>query len=95
MTEKYQKLKQVKFDDCGWTSFSIGMVKNSEYNKYYMSLTRNAVYIDKFGNSKLWDLILYLTLLAIPHLIKNLEPVLCFAEKCDAQFPLSSILNYN
>ena len=85
MAEKYQKLKQVKFYDCGGTSYSIGVVKHSEYNKYYVSLTRNAVYIDKFGNSKLGDQTLYLTLLAIPHLIKNLEPALQFAENCDAQ----------
>ena len=50
-----------------------------------MSLTRNALYIDKIGNSKLGDQTLYLTLLSVPNLIKNLEPALRFAEQCDAQ----------
>ena len=85
MADKYQKVKQVKFYDCGGTSYSIGVVKNSDYNKYYVSLTRNAAYIDKAGNNKLGDQTLYLTLLSIPELIKNLEPALHFAEKCDAQ----------
>ena len=85
MADKYQKLKQVKFYDCGGTSYSIGVVKNSDYNKYYVSLTRNAVYIDKTGNSKLGDQTLFLTLLSVPNLIKNLEPALRFAEKCDTQ----------
>ena len=85
MAEKYQKLKQVKFYDCGGTSNSIEMVKHSEYNKYYLSLIRNAVYIDKARNNKLGDQTLYLTLLEIPHLVKNLEPALRFAEKCYAQ----------
>ena len=85
MAEKYQKLKQVKFYDCGGTSYSIGIVKNSDYNKYYVSLTRNTAYIDKAGNSKLGDQTLYLTLLSIPQLIKKLEPALRFAEKCDTE----------
>ena len=55
MADKYQKLEQVNFYDCGGTSFSIGVVKNSEYNKYYVSLSRNAAYIDKAKNSKLKD----------------------------------------
>ena len=86
MAEKYQKVKQVKFYDCGGTSYSIAVVKNSDYNKYYVSLTRYAAYIDKAGNNRLGDqtLYLYLTLNSIPHLIKNLEPALRFAEKCDA-----------
>ena len=50
-----------------------------------MSLTRNAVYIDKTGNSKLGDQTLYLTLLSVPNLIKNLEPALRYAEKYDEQ----------
>ena len=61
MADKYRKLKQIKFYDCGGTSYSIGVVKNSDYNKYYVSLTRNALYIDKVGNSKLGDQTLYLT----------------------------------
>ena len=85
MADKYQKLKQVKFYDCGGISYSVGVVKNSEYNKYYVSLTRNAVYVDKAGNHKLGDRTLYLTLFAIPQLIKNLEPALRFAEKCVAE----------
>ena len=85
MADKYQKLKQIKFYDCGGTSYSIGVVKNSDYNKYYVSITRNALYIDKTGSSKLGDQTLYLTLLSVPNLIKNLEPAFRFAEKCDAQ----------
>ena len=85
MADKYQKLKQVKFYDCGGTSYSIGVVKNRDYNKYYVSLTRNAAYIDKAGNRKLGDQILSLTLLSIPQLIKNLKPALRFAETCDAE----------
>ena len=85
MAEKYQKVKQVKFYDCGGTSYSIGVVKNSDYNKYYVSLTHYAAYIDKAENNKLGDQTLYLTLNSIPHLIKNLEPGLRFAEKCDAE----------
>ena len=85
MADRYQKLKQVKFYDCGGTSFSIGVVKNSDYNKYYVSLSRNAAYIDIAGNSKLGDQTLYLTLLSIPQLINNLEPALRFAEQCVAQ----------
>ena len=85
MADKYQKLKHVKFYDCGGTSYSIGVVKNSDYNKYYVSLTRNATYIDKAGNSKLGDQSLYLTLLSIPQLFKNLKPELRFAEKYDAE----------
>ena len=92
MADKYQKLKQVKFDDCGETSYSIRVVKNSDYNKYYVSLTRNAVYIDKVGISKLGDQTLYLTLLSVSTLIKNLDPALCFAEKCDAQEKSAHIL---
>ena len=85
MADKYQRLKRITFYDCGGTSDSIGVVKNSDYNKYNVSLTRNALYIDKAGNSKLGDQTLYLTLLSVPNLIKNLEPALRFAEKCDAQ----------
>ena len=85
MADKYQKLRQLKFDDCGGTSYSIGVVKNSDFNKYYVSLSRNAAYIDKAGNNKLVDQTLFLTLFSIPELIKNLEPALRFAEKCDAQ----------
>ena len=85
MANKYQKLRQVKFYDCGGTSFSIGVVKNSEYNKYYVSLSRKAAYIDKAENNKLGDQTLFLTLLSIPELNKNLDPALRFAEKCDAQ----------
>ena len=92
MAEKYQKLKQIKFYDCGGTSYSIGVVKNSDYNKYYVSLTRNVLYIDKVGNSKLGDQALYLTLLSVPNLIKNLEPALRFAEKCDTQDKSAHIL---
>ena len=93
MADKYQKLKQVKFYDCGGTSYSIGVVKNSDYNKYYVSLTRNAAYIDKAVNSKLGDQTLYLTLFSIPELIKNLEPALRFAEKCDAEDKSAHIWN--
>ena len=85
MAEKYQKLKQVKFYECGGISYSVGVVKNSDFNKYYVSLTSNAAYIDKAGNSKLGDQTLYLTLLSTPQLIKNLEPALRFAEKCDTE----------
>ena len=60
-------------------------MKNSDFNKYYVSLTRNAAYIDKAGISKLGDRTLFLMLLSIPELIKNLEPALRFAEKCDAE----------
>ena len=93
MGDKYQKLKQVKFYDCGGTSFSIGVVKNSDYNKYYVSLSRSAAYIDIAGNSKLGDQTLYLTLLSIPQLIKNLEPALRFADKCVAQDKRAHIRN--
>ena len=55
MADKYQKLKQVKFYYCRGTSYSIGVVKSSDYNKYYVSLTRYTLYIDKAGNSKLGD----------------------------------------
>ena len=58
---------------------------NSDYNKYYVSLSRNAIYIDKTGYIKLGDQTLYLTLSSIPNLIKNLEPALRFAEQYDAQ----------
>ena len=92
MAEKYQKLTQVKFYDCVGTSYSIGVVKNSDYNKFYVSVFRNALYIDKAGNSKLGDQTLYLTLLSIPNLIKNLEPALRFAKKCDAQDKSAHIL---
>ena len=68
-------------------------MKNSDYNKYYVSLTRNAAYIDKAGNSKLGDQTLYLTLLSIPQLIKNLEPALRFAEKWDAEDKSAHIWN--
>ena len=85
MADKYQKVKQVKFYESGGTSYSIGVVKHSEYNKYYVSLTRNAAYIDKDGNNKIGDQTLYLTLFSIPQLIKTLEPALRFAEKCEAQ----------
>ena len=85
MADKYQKLKQLKFYDCGGTSYSIGVVKNSDYNKYYVSRTRNAAYIDKAENNKLGDQTLFLTLLSIPKLIKNLKPALRFAVKCDTQ----------
>ena len=85
MADKYQKVKQVKFDECGQTSYSVGVVKHSDYNKYYVSLSRNAVYIDKTGYSKLGDQTLYLTLSSIPNLIQNLEPALRFAEQCDAK----------
>ena len=85
MADKYQKFKQVKFYDCGGTSYSIGVVTNIDYNKYYVSLTRNAAYIDKAGNNMLGDQTLFLTLRSIPELIKNLEPALRFAEKCNAQ----------
>ena len=85
MADKYQKLKQIKFYDCCGTSYSIGVVLNSDYNKYYVSLTRKAAYIDKAKNSKLGDQTLFLILLSIPELIKNLEPALRFAAKCDAQ----------
>ena len=84
MADKYLKLKQIKFYDCGGTSYSIGVVKNSDYNKYYVSLTCNALYIENVGNGKLGDQTLYLTLLSVPNLIKNLEPAIRFAEKCDA-----------
>ena len=93
MAEKYQKLKQVKFYDCGVTYYSIGVVKNSDNNKYYVALTRNAAYIDKAGNSRLGDQTLFLTLLSIPELIKNLEPALRFAEKCDAEDKSAHIWN--
>ena len=93
MAEKYQKLKQVKFYECGGTSYSIGVVKNSDFNKYYVSLTRSAAYIDKAGNSKLGDQTLFLTLISIPKLIKNLEPALRFAEKCDAEDKSAHIWN--
>ena len=93
MADRYQKLKQVKFYDCGGTSFSIGVVKNSDYNKYYVSLSRNAAYIDIAGNCKLGDQTLYLTLLSIPQLIKNLEPALRFAEQCVAQDKSAHIRN--
>ena len=93
MADKYQKLKQVKFYDCGGTSFSIGVVKNSEYNKYYVSLSRKAAYIDKAGNNKLGDQTLFLTLLSIPELNKNLDPALRFAEKCDVQDKSAHIRN--
>ena len=33
MADKYQKVKQVKFDESGGTSYSIGVVKHCEYNK--------------------------------------------------------------
>ena len=85
MADKYQKLRQVKFYDCPGTSYSIGVVKNNDFNKYYVSLSRKAAYIDKAGNNKLGDQTLFLTLLSIPELIKNLEPALRFADKCDAQ----------
>ena len=84
MADKYQKLRQVKFYDCGGTSYSIGVVKNSDFNKYYVSLTRNAAYIDKAGNNKLEDQTLFLMLFSITELSKNFEPALRFAEKCDA-----------
>ena len=85
MADKYQKLKQIEFYDCGGTSVSIGVVKISDYNKYCVSLTRNALCIDKALNSKSGDQTLYLTLLSVPNLIKNLEPSLHFAEKSEAQ----------
>ena len=92
MADIYQKLKQVKFYDCGRTFYSIRAVKNSDYNKYYVSLTRNAAYIDKAGNSKLGNQTFFLTLLSIPQLIKNLEPALHFAETCDADGKSAHIL---
>ena len=85
MTEKYQKLNQVMFYDCGGVSYSIGVVKNSECNKYYVPLTRNTVYLDKAGNNQSGENAVYLPLLSIPELIKKLEPALRFAEKCDAK----------
>ena len=93
MADKYQKLKQIKFYDCGGTSYSIGVVKNSDYNKYYVSLTRNAAYINKAGNSKLGDHTLFLTLFSIPKLIKKLEPALRFAKKCDVEDKSAHIMN--
>ena len=93
MADKYQKFKQGKFYDCGGTSYSIGVVKNSDYNKYYVSLTHNTAYIDKAWNNKLGDQTLFLTLHSIPELIKNLEPALRFAEKCDAEDKSAHIWN--
>ena len=72
MADKYQKLRQVKFYDCDGTSYLIGVAKHSDFNKYSVSLSRNAAFIDKAGNNKLGDQTLFLTLLSIPELIKNL-----------------------
>ena len=93
MADKYLKVKQVKFYECGGTSYSVGVVKHFDYNKYYVSISRNAVYIDKTGCNKLGDQTLYLTLSSIPNLIENLEPALRFAEQCDAKDKRAHIMN--
>ena len=92
MADKYQKIKQVKFYECGGTSYTVGLVKHSDY-KYYVSLARNAVYTDTTGCSKLGDQTLYLTLLSVPNMIKNLEQALRFAERCDAKDKRAHNLN--
>ena len=52
MADTYQKVLQVKFYECGATFYSVGVMKYSDYNKYYLSLSRNTVYIDMTGCSK-------------------------------------------
>ena len=55
MAVKYKEVKQLKFYECGETSYIIEVVKHSDYNKYYVSFFRNAVYIDLTGCSKIGD----------------------------------------
>ena len=81
-TEKYRTVKQEAFFVQGPISFQIGVAKNLEWSKYYVTIKRNYIYNDKHGNCKVSENNVFLTLPAAAELVKQLEPALRYAESC-------------
>ena len=82
MTEKYRIVKQEAFHIQGQISYQIGVAKNLEWNKYYVTIKRNYIYNNKHGNCKVSESIVYLTLPAAVDLGKQLKLALRYAENC-------------
>ena len=85
MADKFQIVHRLQFYEFNTTAFNISVVKNLSWNKYYVAIQRNAVYVDKKGEKKLSDNSVYLTLASVPELLKHLEPALRFAQALEAR----------
>ena len=85
MADKFQTVHSVKFYEFNTTAFYISVVKNVSWNNYYVAIQRHAAYINKNGENKLSNNIVYLTLASVPNLLKQLKPALLFAEELVAR----------
>jgi hypothetical protein len=85
MADKFQIVHRLQFYEFNTTAFNISVVKNLSWNKYYVAIQRNAVYVDKKGEKKVSDNSVYLTLASVPELLKHLEPALRFAQALEAR----------